>query len=139
MTENLAADLAALEFANEAFYSAFAAADIAAMEAVWADQPNIFCCHPGWPPITARREVIASWRDILAEGKPIPVTCRAPRSATFGEVGLVCCFERFGPHHFVATNMFLRIAGQWRMIHHHASPVARVPEEVSQELPPSRH
>jgi hypothetical protein len=139
MTENTSADIAALEFANDAFYQAFAAADMAAMEAIWAMQPNVFCSHPGWPPLTSRDEVMASWRDILAEGKPIPVGCRLPRASPFGDVGLVCCFEQFGNQFLVATNLFLRGGGQWRMIHHHAGPLSRIPKELASAERPSRH
>jgi ketosteroid isomerase-like protein len=139
MTESLAASLAALEFANDAFYQAFAAADLAAMDAIWAEQPTVFCCHPGWPPITSRAEVMTSWRDILADGGQIPVVAAAPRASVYGEVGLVCCFERFGTQHLVATNVFMRVAGQWRMIHHHAGALARVPEEMAAADQPARH
>jgi hypothetical protein len=140
MKNSLAADLAALEFANDAFYQAFAAADLQAMDAVWADQPTVFCCHPGWPPITSRAEVLASWRDILADAGPVPVACTAPRAHLFGEVGMVCCYERFAKQHLVATNLFVRSNGQWRMVHHHAGPLARVPEEaVAATDEPSRH
>src|SRR5215510_544353 len=70
---DMSADIAALEFANDAFYQAFSAASLDAMEAVWAEQPNVFCIHPGWPPITNRAEVMASWKEILSNAGPIPV------------------------------------------------------------------
>jgi len=135
----MTADLAALEFANDAFYQAFAAADFDAMAAVWSEQGNVFCCHPGWPPITSRAEVMASWQEILTAAGPIPVSCVAPKVTVHGEVGLVCCYERFANQHLVATNLFVRADGQWRMIHHHAGPLARVPEEAKAEDHPSRH
>jgi hypothetical protein len=139
MTDKLTADLAALQFANDAFYEAFAAADLKAMEAVWAELPTLFCCHPGWPPLTTHAEVIASWRDILADAGPIPVVCTAPRAQIFGDVGVVCCYERFANQHLVATNLFVRAKGQMRMFHHHAGPLARVPEEAAAPEVPSRH
>ena len=136
----MSADLAALEFANDAFYQAFAAADLDAMDAVWAEQANVFCCHPGWPPITNRPEVMASWHEILAAAGPIPVTCVAPKVAVHGDVGLVCCYERFANRHLVASNLFVRADGRWRMIHHHAGPLARVPDEAKvEEQPAPRH
>jgi len=140
MSDHLAAELAALQFANDSFYDAFAAADLKAMEAVWADLPTVYCCHPGWPPLTSHAEVMASWRDILADAGPIPVTCTAPRPHLFGEVGVVCCYERFANQHLVATNLFIRAGGQWRMFHHHAGPLAKVPEEAAAAPDaPSRH
>jgi hypothetical protein len=139
MMENAPADIAALEFANEAFYQAFANADMAAMDAIWANRPNVFCNHPGWAPLTSRDEVMASWRDILGEGRPIPISCRLPRASPFGETGLVCCFEQFGNQYLVATNLFLRENGLWRMVHHHAGPLARVPEDLAVAEQPSKH
>jgi hypothetical protein len=136
----MSADLAALEFANDAFYQAFAAADLGAMDAVWAEQPNVFCVHPGWPAITNRAEVMASWREILNQGQRIPVRCVAPKASSFGEVGLVCCYERFGNQHLIASNLFIRADGVWRMIHHHAGPLARVPDEAKvEDQPAPRH
>ena len=134
------ADLAALEFANDAFYQAFAAASLDAMEAVWAEQANVFCIHPGWAPITNRIEVMASWQEILSNAGPIPVSCVAPKATIFGDIGLVCCYERFANQHLVASNLFIRADGRWRMIHHHAGPLARVPDEAKvQDQPAPRH
>jgi len=136
----MSADLAALEFANDAFYEAFAAASLEAMDAVWAEQPNVFCIHPGWPPITNRAEVMASWQEILSNAGPIPVSGVAPKSTIFGDIGLVCCYERFANQHLVASNLFIRADGRWRMIHHHAGPLARVPDEAKvEDPPPPRH
>ena len=136
----MSADLAALEFANDAFYQAFAAGDLDAMEAVWAEQPNVFCCHPGWPPLTSRVEVMASWREILAASGPMPVAGVAPKVTVHGDVGMVCCYERVANQHLVASNLFIRADGRWRMIHHHAGPLARVPDEAKAEAEPApRH
>lgn len=136
----MSADLAALEFANDAFYQAFAASDLTTMDAVWADQPAVFCIHPGWAPITSRAEVMASWQEILKNAAPIPVSCVAPKVTVFGDVGLVCCYERFGNQHLVASNLFIRADGRWRMIHHHAGPLARVPDEAKvEDQPAPRH
>jgi hypothetical protein len=40
-------DFAVLD-ANSAFYRAFAARDVAAMEAVWSGERPVACIHPGW-------------------------------------------------------------------------------------------
>ncbi|GAB2175832.1 nuclear transport factor 2 family protein [Dongia sp. agr-C8] len=136
----MSADLAALEFANDAFYQAFAAGSLEAMTAVWADQPNVFCVHPGWPPLTSRVEVLASWREILGNAGPVPVSAVAPKLTIFGDVGLVCCYERFGNQHLVASNLFIRAGSGWRMIHHQAGPLARVPDEAKvPDAPAPRH
>ena len=40
---------AAVLFANEAFYRAFADRDMDAMAALWAADGPVACIHPGWP------------------------------------------------------------------------------------------
>ena len=50
-------DHEAVLFANEAFYQAFAARDLAAMEEVWAHHCPVACIHPGWPPLHGRQAV----------------------------------------------------------------------------------
>ena len=39
--------LAAVEFANSAFYDAFSTANIDQMSELWASSDAVFCCHPG--------------------------------------------------------------------------------------------
>jgi hypothetical protein len=51
----------------------------------------------------------------------------------------VLCVEVIGAMAFAASNWFRRIDGTWRMIHHHASPIALkadddVPEPGSRRL-----
>jgi hypothetical protein len=53
-------------FANEAFYAAFAARDIEAMDELWSRRPNVTCIHPGWSPLIGRDSVMQSWRAILS-------------------------------------------------------------------------
>ena len=50
--------------ANEAFYAAFADADISAMVAVWAYDDVAFT-HPGWNVLTGYHDVVESWWSIL--------------------------------------------------------------------------
>ena len=41
-----------------------------------------------------------------------------------GEMGIVCCLESMSGHGFIATNLFVRSGKLWRMVHHHAGPIA---------------
>jgi hypothetical protein len=125
----------AIEFANDAFYQAFANADLAAMDDIWAPQGQLFCCHPGWPPLTTRDEVMASWGRIFAAGGAMPIRCLAPETGIFGGIGLVCCYEALGEHSFVVTNLFAKVGHRWRMIHHHAGPIAALPAGIEREEP----
>lgn len=115
--------------ANSAFYAAFAARDLAAMEGLWAREAPVACVHPGWDALRGREEVMASWRAILA-GDPPRITCTAASAHVAGEVAFVVCHERIrGGPRLVATNVFVREGGGWRLCHHQAGPLNEEPGE----------
>jgi ketosteroid isomerase-like protein len=109
--------------ANQAFYDAFAREDIDAMTRLWAEHAPVTCVHPGWPALMGRPHVLASWKAILSNGAP-PVQARNPRVLRFGDVACVVCEERILQGRLVATNVFVKEGGAWRMVHHHAGQVA---------------
>jgi hypothetical protein len=37
----------------------------------------------------------------------------------------VLCVETVGEATLVATNLFKRVEGEWRLVHHQASPIAK--------------
>ena len=119
-------DAQQLEEVNARFYDAFAKQDLAAMDAVWAREVAVACIHPGWPALENRGDVMASWRAILGDlpgGDAPEVACAEPRVTVVGDMGFVICKELVGPHELLATNVFVREGGQWRIVHHHAAPV----------------
>ncbi len=125
----------AVLFANEAFYLAFRTRDVAAMEDVWASRVPVTCIHPGWPPLYGRAEVLESWRGILgAQGSP-EIICHAPRAHVYGDVATVICYERVPDSYLIATNVFTREGGLWKLVHHQAGPTSGAPE-ASQEVEP---
>ncbi len=119
---------AALLAANEAFYRAFAGADLAAMTDVWTAGPLASCTHPGWPPLTDRDEIVESWRRIFDGQSAIGVAIAGAVAFAHGEAGYVLCYERIGDAVMAATNIFRREGGRWRLLHHQAGPVAQMPE-----------
>ena len=114
--------------ANEAFYDAFAAADVAAMEAIWAHDADVTCLHPGWPKLEGREPVLQSWRGILAHpGRP-QIECVHPSAIIHGDTAIVLCYELMQSACLLATNVFVREAGTWRLAHHHAGGPVPVPD-----------
>jgi ketosteroid isomerase-like protein len=111
--------------ANEAFYTAFAARDVAAMEAVWAQRTPAACIHPGWQPLHGREAVLASWREIMSSPTSPPIRCCDPVAHVLGATAVVICTERFPGAELVATNVFIEEDGAWKIIHHQAGGVAR--------------
>ncbi len=71
--------------ANAAFYSAFAASDAKAMDAVWARRAPVACVHPGWEALVGRDRVMESWRRILRDGGASPITCGGAVAHLLGE------------------------------------------------------
>lgn len=126
------ADRRAVIDANERFYRIFAAGDYAAMETLWAETHPIVCVHPGWAPLAGRDAVLESWQAILAAPEPARVSCRdvlayglGPGDAGGAEAAMVLCREVLeGQGVLAATNLFVREGGAWRMVHHHAGPIA---------------
>lgn len=111
-----------LLFANDAFYAAFASADIRAMQDLWADKYPVSVIHPGADIVVGRAEVLASWKAILRDDTGFDIEHRNPVARLLGETGIVLCRERVGTHHLIATNVFVRIVDNWRIAHHQSGP-----------------
>lgn len=122
--------------ANRAFYRAFAERDYAAMDRLWAQKSPVACIHPGWPPIFQREHVMASWRGILGNAEQQPLTCADERVLVNGDTAIVICTEKVADSLLVATNVFVREDGEWRMVHHQAGP--RPADEPNKQPQPAR-
>lgn len=122
--------------ANREFYRAFAERDAAAMERLWAVRAEVTCIHPGWNALTGREAVLQSWRDILRNPGAPRIRCRNETAVLHGNIGLVLCHEVLPDGFLVATNLFVREDGSWKMIHHQASPLAELPV-ANDPAPPS--
>jgi ketosteroid isomerase-like protein len=112
--------------ANERFYRAFASGDVGGMDAVWAREVPVACVHPGWTALEGRQAVMTSWERIF-EAEPGPPDVRMSDAAArlVGEAAIVVCLEHLEGTTLVATNVFVREQGEWRITHHHASAVRR--------------
>ena len=120
--------------ANASFYEAFRVESLAAMDAVWARREPVTCIHPGWQVLVGRARVMESWKAIFASGAPA-IQCAAAEAHVLGDVAFVTCTEVVDDGHLVATNLFAREDGSWRMVHHHAGPVAM--QERALRRPPT--
>lgn len=140
MTEVLSDEDAVLS-ANLEFYRAFNDRDTKAMDALWAKTAPVLCVHPGWTALAGRDLVIRSWRDILANPDAPHIMCHDDRAFLYGDLAIVQCEEELDSGHLAVTNMFVREAGMWRMIHHQASQiVTRGRHDERRRRPsPTRH
>lgn len=127
-----------LEGANEAFYASFEALDLDRMDRVWLHDDAAYCVHPGGEIVRGWDRVRRSWAAVFANMSYMQFIVTNVRVDEVGEVGVVSCVENVlasgGSEHLhggtaIATNLFLRHDGGWRMFAHHASPMVRMVEQ----------
>ena len=111
--------------ANLEFYRAFAARDLAAMDALWARKAPVACLHPGWSALKNRDTIMGSWAGILSNPDAPRIACYDEQVFLYGDVALVLCEEELAGGTLAASNFFVREDGSWRMAHHHAGQIVR--------------
>ncbi len=128
--------------AEHAFYQAFERADLAAMMAVWAEEDDIVCVHPGGPRRTGVVEVRESWRQIFAQGPRLRFRLTDSRVFSGRMLSVHSVYEQVSvagdprpANPVLATNIYLLANRGWRMLMHHGSSLAA--ESAPQENPPS--
>jgi len=123
--------------ANEEFYRAFRERDMGALEDLWASRSPVACIHPGWDIMTDREEVLNSWRRILSSQDNVRIECRNTIPYLLNDIAIVLAHELLSGHTLTVTNMFRLEEGEWRMIHHHSSPMAVSGEDAEEQDPPT--
>jgi ketosteroid isomerase-like protein len=123
--------------AEAAFYDAFRKNDLEAMMAVWADDDEIYCVHPGAARISGVENVRESWRRVFASGQSLQFQLRARHEIHGMMIAIHSVYEQISvagqppPRNpMLATNIYLRTDHGWRMVAHHAAP-APVPTTQS--------
>ncbi len=117
--------------AETAFYTAFADTDLEAMMGVWLDSDTISCVHPVGPRIDGQQAVRASWAEIF-RGSPglrfrlgeVNRIQDALLSIHVLHEHITVPGETAARPPTIATNIYQLTKEGWRMILHHASPVA---------------
>ncbi|WP_426175071.1 YybH family protein [Massilia sp. TWR1-2-2] len=126
-----------------AFYEALNRADVEALMALWADDDEIFCIHPGGPRLQGHAAIQASWEAILAQGglqiRPSQLhETHNLMSAVHTVIEGVTSSGTSEPAHLVATNAYMKTPRGWRMVLHHVSvapgPVPAVQHASSTSL-----
>jgi ketosteroid isomerase-like protein len=118
------------EAAEAAFYAAFDARSLDAMMAVWAGDDRIACIHPMAAPLNGRAAVAAGWHSMFeAAGQfRVQVELAQEMRETDQVIRIVREYLIIGQETeprppILATNVFRKEAGGWRMVLHHASPL----------------
>ena len=111
--------------ANLEFYRAFAARDLAAMDALWARQAPVACLHPGWSALKDREAIMESWARIFSNPEAPRIACFDEHAFIYGDAALVLCEEELADGTLAASNFFIREEGVWRIAHHQAGQIVR--------------
>ena len=114
-----------------AFYQAFEARDLDAMMSAWADDEDIVCVHPGGSRMVGYDAVRGGWEQLFSGDTKL--SFRLDEIVVLETVGLamqsaiehVATADGIARGAAVATNVFMRTPSGWRMVCHHASPVAQ--------------
>ena len=125
--------------AENAFYEALERCDLDGMMAVWAEDEDIVCVHPGGPRLTGQDQVRESWAQIFSSGPRARVHITNQVAISGMMLAVHSMHENFTlegaarrdvpPLPVVATNVYLRTAAGWRMIVHHGSPAPAQPPQ----------
>ena len=124
------------EQAEAAFYDALGRADLDALMAIWAEDDEIVCIHPGAARLVGHEAIRQSWATIFERGSVHirPVQLHASHSLTAAVHNIVEEVQRTPQEqhqrqdaHILATNVFIKTAQGWRIVTHHASVAAGAP------------
>ena len=110
-----------------AFYSAIARADIAALMALWAEDDEIVCIHPGAARLVGHAAIRTSWEAIFDRGGVHihPIQLHATKNLMVSIHNVVEEIPATAPEqhdmHILATNVYVKTPHGWRIVVHHAS------------------
>ncbi|MRW86166.1 DUF3225 domain-containing protein [Pseudoduganella sp. FT26W] len=108
-----------------AFYDALNRADLEALMALWADDDEIVCVHPGGVRLIGHAAIRASWAAILEHGglhilpSQLHETHTLMSSVHTVIEGITAASG--DPAHLVATNVYAKTPKGWRIVLHHVS------------------
>lgn len=119
------------------FYDALREGDVDKLMAVWYDDDEVICVHPGGPRVVGPRAIRAAFEAIFSNGV-IAVQAEQVRrlqglgSAVHSVVERISVETTEGRQSgfVLATNVYLKTAQGWRLVAHHASPGSA--EELSE-------
>ncbi len=114
---------------EQQLYEALQRADIEALMAVWSDDDEIVCVHPGGPRLVGAAAIRASFETLFANGaidvRPEKVRrLQALNCAVHSVQERVNVPTEQGPKAawVMATNVYVKSGRGWALAAHHASP-----------------
>ena len=120
---------ATAEAAEEAFYDAMRRGDLAAMMALWADEDDVVCIHPGGNRLVGLQAIRSGFEAIFSTGG-IDIRPTRPRIHAGASIEVRTLVEQIlVPERSAAriiecaaTNVYVKVSRGWRIVLHHAGP-----------------
>lgn len=113
------------------FYEALQQGDIERLMAVWSDDDEIACVHPGGPRVIGPAAVRAAFESMFGNGgvEARPEGLRRLQTASTAVHHVIERVDMLTESGLrsgwvVATNVYVKTPQGWRMVLHHASPGA---------------
>ena len=110
------------------------------MSQIWVEEDDgvtVACVHPAMPLITGRDKVLESWRQILSSSPP-NIQPENAQLVVSGDTAWVMNEEVIDHgggqpvSKCMATNIFVRRKGAWKIVHHQGGPLITPQEFVFQ-------
>jgi ketosteroid isomerase-like protein len=117
------------EQTEAAFYDAISRADVDAVMALWADEENVVCIHPGAARLVGHSSIRAAWESIFEQGgvQIRPVQVHVAQNMMTAVHNIIEEVHRTASRqqdiHILATNVYMKTPSGWRLVSHHASVV----------------
>lgn len=122
---------------ESAFYEAISKADLDGLMALWADEEEIVCIHPGASRLIGHNAIRSSWESIFERGG---IEIHATRlhvthnmlTAIHSVIEEVkrsqsSTGKMADDAHIIATNVYMKTPHGWRIVVHHAAVAAGKP------------
>ena len=121
--------LASPDDIEQQLYDALQAGDIERLMAVWSDDEDISCVHPGGPRVVGAAAIRAAFESIFSNGavnaQPEKVRrLQTHTCAVHSVLEHIRVMTTEGPQSgwVIATNVYVKGTQGWRLVAHHASP-----------------
>jgi len=131
---------------EQQFYEALRRGDIEALMALWSDDDDILCVHPGGPRVVGPVAIRATFDAIFANGaiNAQPESVRRLHSHACAVHSVLEHVQVLTPQGLksawvLATNVYVKAAQGWRLVAHHASPGAAREAHETADAPSTLH
>lgn len=128
--------------AEQAFYDAFIRSDLDALMAVWAEDEEIVCIHPGGSRFSGLAPIRESWKQLFDTGMKFRIKTSQVLKTNSALVAVHNLLQHVSIEGddtitppLITTNVYTRGPRGWQLLVHHTSPAPDTNGLMMQESP----